>query len=289
MTQRLQPSFIGIGFQRCGTSWLNQVLFEHPEIGKPRSGLHFFNKTFERGTSWYEEKLAATAPEKGIVGEFSTTYSYPEAAATVADRIQKLYPNVKLIFSIRHPVERCRSDYKRLHRRGEIQEHNITFEEALLRYPQIRARSLYAPVLSQFYNRFPSSNIHVIRYDDIQKHGHAVVSRLFDFLHIDFRVVPPSTQERLGASYEANSVLVERGIRWIQSKGQGVLRRLPEQLARPARRMSRSAVVNIRNVNTVAQPKLDPYYHAVIKEFVPDILRTMQITGVNLENWLENE
>ena len=46
MNRKFGPVFIGVGFQRCGTSWLNKVLFEHPDICKPESGLHFFNKNY---------------------------------------------------------------------------------------------------------------------------------------------------------------------------------------------------------------------------------------------------
>jgi hypothetical protein len=44
MTQRYGPDFIGVGMERCGTSWLYRMLAHHPDIWvPPLKELHYFD------------------------------------------------------------------------------------------------------------------------------------------------------------------------------------------------------------------------------------------------------
>ena len=287
MQSKIKPNFIGIGFQRCGTSWLNNILFEHPEVGKPISGLHFFTDNFSKGEGWYEEKLAKHLHGERILGEFSTPYCYPNSAPTVAERIHSLYPDVKLIFSIRHPVKRCESDFKRLVRIGKIKETKITFESAIEYYPAIRERSLYSPVLSQFYSRFPKSNIHIIRFDDIENNSHDVVKKLFSFLNIDQEFVPPSVTNPLGSTYKMQSILLERSIIQIQERVQILLRHFPKNSSTSVRKIGKYFVKKLRKLNLSSSINDNEVMMKLGSEFKNDLIETMHLTGLDLEEWLE--
>src|SRR5205809_4065633 len=101
--------FIGIGGQRTGTSWIYACLYEHPEICMPRKEINFFSRerNWDRGFSWYE-RVFAECPPGAIAGEFSTSYlTDPTSPA----RIRRRYPGVRLIVSLRHPVDRAYSNY----------------------------------------------------------------------------------------------------------------------------------------------------------------------------------
>ena len=289
LQRRIKPDFIGIGFQRCGTSWLNKILFEHPEIGKPSSGLHFFTDNFSKGERWYEEKLAEYLQGKRIVGECSTPYCYPNLAPIVAERIHSLYPDVKLIFSIRHPVKRCESDYRRLGRIGNIQESNITFQSAIQNYPEILERSLYSPVLSQFYSKFPKSNIHIIRFDDIENNSHYVVKKLFRFLNVNQGFIPPSLNDQLGATYNMHSMPLERSIIKTQEMVQILLRHLPKNNSKSVRKVGRYFVKKLRNLNRSSSINDNVFVEKLGLEFKNDLIDTMNLTDLDLEEWINNE
>ena len=51
------PTFLGIGVQRAGTTWLHTLLNSHPDVYMPthRKEIRFFDRYYERGLSWYEE------------------------------------------------------------------------------------------------------------------------------------------------------------------------------------------------------------------------------------------
>jgi len=287
MLNKAKPDFIGIGFQRCGTSWLNQILYEHPKIGKPRSGIHYFTENYNLGNDWYETKLGENYVENGKVGEFSTPYCYPDTAACVSERIYKSYPDVKLIFSIRHPVHRSISDFRRLLRIGEIRDKNITFDEALKKYPQIISRSHYAPVLQVFHNNFPSSNIHVLLYDDIKKNANDVAKNLFNFLEIDATYESTSINKQLGATYSMKSPWVEYEIGRMQTFGKRILKLFPSKATRYTKLIGKKLITSIRNINTVSTENKNICKYN--KYFKKDIQNTMVLTGYDLSTWIKDE
>ena len=49
------PNFLVVGAQRAGTTWLDAILRQHPEIYLPvkRKEIHFFDKNFSKGETWY--------------------------------------------------------------------------------------------------------------------------------------------------------------------------------------------------------------------------------------------
>lgn len=56
------PTFIGLGAQRAGTTWLYSCLAEHPEVFMSRKKeLYYFSKNYELGREWYESQFAEAA------------------------------------------------------------------------------------------------------------------------------------------------------------------------------------------------------------------------------------
>jgi len=43
MSERFKPDFIGVGMAKCGSTWVTQILQEHPDIFIPeKKELNFF-------------------------------------------------------------------------------------------------------------------------------------------------------------------------------------------------------------------------------------------------------
>ena len=70
------PTFLVIGAQKCGTTWLAEMVSQHPEVavGKVKE-LSFFNKipNYRKGLKWYEDQFNVTGSTKAI-GEFTPNY-----------------------------------------------------------------------------------------------------------------------------------------------------------------------------------------------------------------------
>ena len=106
------PEVIGIGVRRCASSWLHRCLNQHPSIGKPENGLHFFSQHFGLGLEWYLEELAPYT-NRDLLVEFSVSYTYPEYYNFASELMARIAPHAKLFIAVRNPIERAFSDYLR--------------------------------------------------------------------------------------------------------------------------------------------------------------------------------
>lgn len=106
--------FFITGAQRSGTTYLYQVLDEHPEIemAKPvRPEPKFFLRPDISGSSHADYASLYFDPTSmaRLRGEKSTSYIESEQAA---QRIAEWFPQAKLIFLLRNPITRALSNYQ---------------------------------------------------------------------------------------------------------------------------------------------------------------------------------
>jgi len=138
---RMEPSFLIVGAQRCGTTSMFKALRQHPAVLAPplQKGIHYFDKNYARGPGWYRSHfpLRASAARAGrdtavppITGESSPYYMFHPLAA---DRIAADLPGVRLVVLVRDPVERAISAYTHEKARGFETE---PFERALELEPE---------------------------------------------------------------------------------------------------------------------------------------------------------
>jgi hypothetical protein len=131
---RTLPDFLIIGAQKCGTTFLYQLLTQHPRV-KSAFGkeVHYFDLNFRKGVSWYRSHfpLQVRKNRKYATGESSPYYLFHPHAAR---RAGALVPEAKLLILLRNPVDRAYSHYQHQVTRvkGEGREVH-TFEEAIER------------------------------------------------------------------------------------------------------------------------------------------------------------
>src|SRR5215210_816153 len=129
---RTLPDFLIIGAQKCGTSFLYQLLIQHPMV-KPAFGkeIHYFDLNFRRGDNWYRSHfpLQMRKNRRYITGEASPYYLFHPHAPR---RASAVLPRVKLIVLLRNPIDRAYSQYQHQVLRGDGDGHDtLTFEEAI--------------------------------------------------------------------------------------------------------------------------------------------------------------
>ena len=136
---RLQPDFLIVGAQRCGTTTMFKTLMQHPGVARPylRKGVHFFDLRFDRGLDWYRGHFPLTASSRlrrlgrrPLTGESSPYYLFHPLAG---QRIARSLPDVKLIVLLRDPVERAYSGHSHELARGYETE---PFERAVQLEPE---------------------------------------------------------------------------------------------------------------------------------------------------------
>ncbi len=118
---RMEPSFIVVGAQRCGTTTLYRLLSGHPDVVRPTmaKGIGYFDLNYERGDRWYRGHfpVAGRAHDHRRRAAFESSGYYcfhPLAAARIAADL----PDVQLVMMVRDPVERAHSAYKHERARG---------------------------------------------------------------------------------------------------------------------------------------------------------------------------
>jgi len=65
------PTFIGIGAQKCASTWLYEILRDHPQVvlSEPKE-LDFFSYRYHYGQQWYGRHFSARS-EASAMGEIS--------------------------------------------------------------------------------------------------------------------------------------------------------------------------------------------------------------------------
>jgi len=125
------PTFLIPGASRSGTTALHNYLDQHPDVFLPDGKeLHFFerNENYQRGLEYYESLFDGWDGEKAV-GESSPPYWNKGVVYEHGDylwqphrdaprRIQKAYPDIRIVLSLRNPVTRLHSQYWKNVRQG---------------------------------------------------------------------------------------------------------------------------------------------------------------------------
>src|SRR6478672_11311515 len=120
------PTFLGIGSMRCGSTWLYEVLKLHPDIRMSdckEMDFFFMLQMLQHDLRWYERHFRPNSGggPKPIRGEISPRYA--RLKAWQVNRIAELLPDLRIILTLRHPIERVWS--QTLYEFGRLQGKDI--------------------------------------------------------------------------------------------------------------------------------------------------------------------
>lgn len=199
----VRPTFLVIGAMKCGTTSLFDLLAQHPQIGMSTVKEPAFfcdDEIFDRGFSWYES-LFTHAADRKEVGEASTSYTKKYTYPRAAERIGRHLPGAKLIYVVRHPLERIESQWMHGVHAGW---HSADFGRAL-DDPGLIDPSRYWRQIQAYRDFFPDVRILVLFFDDFKADPLAVMSRCWDFLGVDRSFVPADAGQARNASASLES------------------------------------------------------------------------------------
>lgn len=177
------PNFLIIGAQKSGTSSLWQYLRRHPQIFmtlRPEPA-YFSGHNLSRGLEWYQKQFrgSATYPARGECTPGYTMYpTFPD----VPRRIASLIPDVKLIYVVRHPVDRMRSHY---HHRFVAGMERAPIDRALRDEPQYVNTSRYSFQIEQYMCYFRPDHLLVVVSEALRTDRRRALRQIFRFLGVD--------------------------------------------------------------------------------------------------------
>jgi len=198
-----KPSFLIIGAQKCGTTWLHQHLRTHPDIYMPaEKELEFFSYLGHLSNPGFDHYLDhfSEGDGKSAIGEATASYFWtntntrwsalPEGFQTdIPSPVhQYLGEDLKLIVTLRNPVTRVVSAYLHYLAMGEIDPES-DFDQALA-YGGVVDMGFYARHLRNWLEYYPLRQIKVLVLEsDIQAKPVETLNDVFQFLSVPEHVI----------------------------------------------------------------------------------------------------
>lgn len=188
-TAKVRPDFLMIGAAKCGTTTLHQYLARHPQLFLPaEKEPEFFADKFDRGWDWYANLFAAARPGQRR-GEASTIYTWWQHYPTCAARIGQSAPHARLIYLLRHPVDRLHSQYaeqlKTARARGRHRPSLATFETFLGEHEHLVRASEYIRYIDEYRRHFPAEALLVLLLEDLHRDPAATLRRACTHIGVD--------------------------------------------------------------------------------------------------------
>lgn len=301
----MKPNFMIAGVAKCGTTSLSNYLEQHPQVCIPKKETFFFiRELYEkppgdlRGQRRPEQiirtpkaynKLYSTC-KKPFLGEVSTCYLYYHELAI--PRIKELLGDIPVAIIIRQPVKRVISGYRHFIR---LKRENLSFEDSLKAEAarkadgwdfmwQYRELGLYAEGIEAFQKNF--SKVKVITQDDLTNRPVEVMQDLYRFFGMEDGFIPDtSIKYNISDSQDDNF--------WFKYFFQN---ETAKRLLKPVSnlfmndRQRNNFIHKFRKPSNKPQEKMeiDPSVKEELNNyFHEDILRTQELTGLNLQSWLK--
>lgn len=230
-TSRL-PNFLYVGPDKAGSTWLHEVLIEHPDIYlSPAKDLYFFDRYFGKGPEWYAGHFK-DARDETIVGEVCQDYlADPDAPGRIHETLG--VPNVMV--TLRDPVQRAFSSYLYMRKHGEGPS---TFAQALRAEPRLVEHGRYGAQIARFREFIPAQSVHIAVFDDLESDPQSFVDSVLTWLDVAPMTL---TEEQRGARLPASRARF-LPLAWVVRRAANVARAFDQ--ASLVGRVKRSPIVH---------------------------------------------
>lgn len=176
------PDFIIIGAMKCATTTLYAQLANQAGIvmSQPKEPRFFSHDTiYARGIEWYSA-LFKQAGADMLCGESSTDYTKLPTYPHTVERMYHHLPDARLVYIMRHPIDRLISQYVHEWLVGNISVRNIN--KAIERHPELIAYSCYAMQLQPYWHRYGHQAILPVFFERLLCHPQQELERICRFL-----------------------------------------------------------------------------------------------------------
>lgn len=278
----MKPSFIGIGAQKCASTWVHRVLRDHPQatVSDPKE-LNFFSFHYDHGFQWYENHFGG-AYQCTAVGEISPSYLYDPMAPL---RARHYNQNFRIIVTLRDPLERAYSNHLHELRMGHYLSDNPTFEAGLANNPMYIEQSRYATHLKRWLTCFRAEQVLVLFQEELLAAPDEHARHLYEFLGIDTSHKSSFLDKRVNESRQPRL----RSLDGLFKKA-GKLGRNAGMSALISRLKNTPLISGIRRANSVPLRKLAPPMLAETRrylenELAEEVLELADLLGKNSLPW----
>lgn len=241
-------TFMIIGAQKAGTTWLYDMLAQHPDVFLPAAKeLHFYNNR-DQLAAGYEAYLAnfSGAENYAAVGEATPNYlslifnpnerDYQNQTDDIPSVIASDLPDISLLVSLRNPIDRAISGFHHFHTRGKLPV-NAKLRDCAETYGILNIGN-YANDLQRWYQHYPEDRfcILIFEQDIIPKTAkRETIDRVC--AHIGVNKLPESVDLNVKSNEKLEPAMAYLNrLPFVQTKwrafqaAKGVSRRVPKQI-----------------------------------------------------------
>jgi hypothetical protein len=277
-----QNLFVGIGAQKCASTWLYEILQDHPQVVlSTHKETDFFSYHYGRGLQWYERQFP-TQRSACLSGEISPSYLI---SGDVPERLASFAPDAKILVSLRDPVERAISNHRHEVRLGNFTGPDLSFEAGLQNNPMYLEQSRYGTHLRRWLRYFTPSRILIVLQEDIQAEPLAVARQVYGFLGIDAEHISTALHARPNESHLYRS----RALEWVRKSARMTVRSLGMdgvwQVAQRAGMQNLYRRLNRRSPETLIPPVSAVTKQRLRRVLEDEIRMVEELTGRSLPTW----
>lgn len=201
----MKPNFLIAGASRSGTSFLHSLLKQHPQVFLPNTKeILFFSReeNFQKGIEWYESHFVnaqkdqlpgeASAPyfHKGIVKQTDSQHNIQLEDS--AKRIKTFYPNIRIILTLRNPIERLFSQYQKNRRSGGIVlslkdqlQKELSNPDQVSPAGRLLYKNNYPLHLENWFSHFNQDQLKVLIFEDWLRQPKLAMEEIESFLGLE--------------------------------------------------------------------------------------------------------
>ncbi len=279
----MKPTFIGIGAQKCASSWIYDILADHPQVSvSNKKELDYFSYHYEHGQAWYENHFQYR-PGVIAVGEISPSY-FNEAS--VPKRVRLYNSGARILLSLRDPVQRALSQHRHLVRIGLVTGPDFSFETAIDNNPSYIEQGMYATHIRNWLKYFHRDQIHIVLMEDIVSSSQISARSIYQFLDVNDNHVSKSLNEKSNPSYVARSQLTSEIVTRLRKGTQSIgLGNLWKTIGNTGlRKMYR--IANRKPSESIIPIVTNEAVQNIRSKFRDDILDLESILQRDLKSWL---
>ncbi len=272
----MMPTFVGVGAQKCASTWLHRILVDHPQawVSEPKE-LDFFSHSFDRGYQWYENFFAEAGAARAV-GEISPSY-FPDHR--VAERVRSYNPDARIIIAVRDPVERAYSNHLHDVRIGNLRGEDQSFERGLANNPMYLEQSRYAKHMKPWLDAFQKEQLIVFFQEEIKADPVVQARRLYDFLGIDGDHESASLHKRSNESVGSQIPAVD----WVLRRSGRIGRQLglgaAVSVVKESRLVTTLRDANRRDLRSVLPAMKPETVEALQQELASDVVEFARLLG----------
>ena len=195
--RRNGPDYMLIGAQKAGSTWIYENLIRHPHIDTPeiypevgeteltRKEITFFNDYHRHamGKEFYLKRFDHVSNVGRIVGDH--TYTYHDMPAWAEKEVADWFPMLKVILSIRNPVDRAWSQAKmhfRIYHGQNVRE--VPERDVLYFFAEHYKFGCYTASMAVWKKHIPEHRFKIVWFEDIAQKPLKLLGRLCEFLGV---------------------------------------------------------------------------------------------------------